>query len=406
MEVDAIKGNVFSGRLIYMYPSDTVARLIRKVSGELHDTNVVIVKSEEIYRMDPRSHSFWSDCSQCAGKSSFHIENGDLILEITASACGDSCNGETVFRRKMQDYNAGMQTALVKEFGPDKAPPILASYAADIDTSGNPPGGHRDSLKYFPNLLNDSMGIHFDPNKYALPNKPAKDTVLTAKQQAALNKAAKQNKAATKHTTLKDSVAINKKAASNNVINTPATKVKAITKPAMKDSTAASNKALEKDTIQATAIHKNQAAANKQNATPPATQKDSAAILPTPKKDTVPAAITERPTNLVTTYHVSSPHIVVQLLDDGQIDGDAVSVYYNGKVIINNQTLTHKAVTFTLEASAASRHHEFILISESEGFLPPNTALMRIKAGSQQFELNVSSSSARNAKIAIDYTGE
>jgi len=159
----------------------------------------------------------------------------------------------------------------------------------------------RDSLKYFPKLLGDSMSIHFDPNKYLPPN----TQTITA-----------------------------------------------------------------------------------------------------PVKDTIPAAITQRTTNLVTTYQVSTPHIVVQLFDEGQIDGDAVSVYYNGKMIINNQILTHKAITFTIDASAANRHHEFVLISESEGSVPPNTALMRVKAGTQQFELNVSSSTTRNAKIAINYIGE
>jgi hypothetical protein len=167
--------------------------------------------------------------------------------------------------------------------------------------TGHPQATRRDSLKYFPKLLGDSMSIHFDPNKYL----------------------------------------------------------------------------------------------------PPGTQTST-----TPVKEPTPAAITQRTTNLVTTYQVSSPHIVVQLFDEGQIDGDAVSVYYNGMMIINNQILTHKAITFTLDASAASRHHEFTLISESEGSIPPNTALMRIKAGTQQFELNVSSSTTRNAKIAIDYIGE
>jgi hypothetical protein len=176
-----------------------------------------------------------------------------------------------------------------------------AQVSRRVKHTGHPPASRRDSLKYFPKLLGDSMSIHFDPGKYLPPN------------------------------------------------------------------------------TQATA---------------------------TPVKDTIPAAITQRTNNLVTTYQVSSPHIVVQLFDEGQIDGDAVSVYYNGKMIINNQILTHKAITFTIDASAANRHHEFILISESEGTVPPNTALMRIKAGTQQFELKVSSSTTRNAKIAIDYIGE
>ena len=122
-------------------------------------------------------------------------------------------------------------------------------------------------------------------------------------------------------------------------------------------------------------------------------------------KDTIPAAIIQRDTKLITTYQVSSPHINVQLFDNGEIDYDAVSVYYNGRLIINNQTLTHKAINFSIDASAVNRHHEFILIAETEGMIPPNTALMRITAGNQHYELEVSSNTKRNAKIAIDYTG-
>lgn len=149
-----------------------------------------------------------------------------------------------------------------------------------------------------------------------------------------------------------------------------------------------------------------QTALNKNSKNTIATNNEHTATLPTLVKDTAAAAFTQRTTNLIHTFLVNSPHISIQLFDDGQIDGDAVSVYYNGKIIINNQTLSHKALTFDIEASAASRHHELTLVAESEGMVPPNTALLRIKAGSQQFELNVSSSSASNAKIAIDYAGE
>src|SRR5689334_6728452 len=69
MEIEAIRGTAFSGQLIYMYPSDTTARLIRKIGGELYGKYVLINKSEEIYRMDPRSRGFWSDCSHCPGAS-------------------------------------------------------------------------------------------------------------------------------------------------------------------------------------------------------------------------------------------------------------------------------------------------------------------------------------------------
>src|SRR4051812_44191508 len=82
-----------------------------------------------------------------------------------------------------------------------------------LKRANHPPATRKDSIKYFPKLLGDSMSINFDPNKY-LPRS-----------------------------------------------------TQATTAPA------------------------------------------SITVLPTPVKDTTPAAITQRTNNLVTTYHVSSPHI-------------------------------------------------------------------------------------------------
>ena len=307
-----------------------------------------------------------------------------------------ACDGGTMYNKSAQDYNAVL-----------------------TDTSRNPSASRKDSIKYFPKLLNDGMGINFDPNKYVVPNRHVVDTALVPEQTAVLNKVARKDTALLTNVTVKSSIA-NKKAGDSTAI--------ASVKPVVKDSTVYKNKALQKDTAQTMTITVGKLPVKRQNTTIQAApkgkkaalskaakdtvtalsvpQKDTVAALPTPVKDTTPAAITQRTTSLVNTFKVSSPHISVQLYDDGQIDGDAVSVYYNGTMIINNQTLTHKAITFNIEASAASRHHEFTLVAESEGFLPPNTALMRIKAGDQQFELNVSSSSEHNVKIAIDYTGE
>jgi hypothetical protein len=412
MEIDAVKGKAFTGRLIYMYPSDTTARLIRKIDGELYSKAVIITRSEEIYRLDPRSRSFWSDCARCPGVASYFIQNDSLILQITSSACGDSCNGETIFRRKMQDYSTGMQAAIVKNLVAKTALVQLASYTMPaLDTTGNPSGTHKDSLKYFPTLLGDRMSFHFDPDKYANPRAQSADTVSSAKQKPLLNKMSKRNEIVKKPA--RDSTTAIK-SINGNAGNIPASK------GAIKDSIALSKKKSNntiavRKLVQDSIARKVQAkdAATKSNnissvivAAPQGEPKDALTAPPAPVKDTVPTAIIQRTTSLVTTYQVNSPHISVQLFDDGQIDGDAVSVYYNGKVIINNKTLTHKAITFTMDATAVNKHHEFILISESEGFLQPNTALMRIKAGSQQFELKVSSSSSSNAKIAIDYTGE
>ena len=144
----------------------------------------------------------------------------------------------------------------------------------------------------------------------------------------------------------------------------------------------------------------------KQIAVAATTEKDIVAQSVFSKKDTLPSALTTRTTNLINTFKVTSPRIMIQLFDNAEIDGDVVSVFHNGSLIANHQSLTHKAITFTINASAKDSHHEFVMIAENLGLIPPNTALMRITAGNQKFELEVSSDFDNNAKIAIDYTGE
>ena len=121
--------------------------------------------------------------------------------------------------------------------------------------------------------------------------------------------------------------------------------------------------------------------------------------------DTAIQARIQRKTDLVNTLQITTSHIKVELFDNGEVDSDAVSVYYNGSLIINNQTLTTKAITFYVDASATNRHIELTLIAENEGSIPPNSALMRVTAGDKQYELFISTSLTKNAKIVLDYIG-
>ncbi len=374
IEIEEVTGSLFQGHFIYMYPSDTTARLVRRIEGKIYDKYIIITKSVETYLMDPRSRSFWSDCSQCPGASSFFIENGTLVLKIESYNCGDTCNGETVFRRKLYTYDSVTQVAIFKQINRNKVPANFRPFTS-ADPADAALAAKRDSVKYFPVLIKGDMSVHFNRGKYVLPSSPAEPAIASAGVVATTDHASQKTTVSPPPVIVKDTAA--------TVVN----KTKETTKPAVKKEGKA-------------------APVNPLNTTPAVTRKDTMAALPVPVKDTIPAAITQRSTKLVTTYEVSSPRIAVQLFDDGQIDGDAVSVYYNGQLIVNNRTLTHKAITFNIEATAANRHHEFILISESVGFMAPNTALMRITAGEQHFELTVSSTMESNAKIAIDYTGE
>ena len=125
----------------------------------------------------------------------------------------------------------------------------------------------------------------------------------------------------------------------------------------------------------------------------------------TTKSNDKSKALTQRDNILLQSYHITTPDILVELFDNAEIDGDRVSVYHNNEIIVSNQTLTHEPITFKIHADAANRTHEFVLIAENLGTIPPNTALMRITVGQQVYKLSVKTDLKTNAKIDFFYDG-
>jgi hypothetical protein len=113
-----------------------------------------------------------------------------------------------------------------------------------------------------------------------------------------------------------------------------------------------------------------------------------------------------RTNKTVATYTVQAPDIKLELFDNGEIDGDTVTVYHNKQIIIDRQVLGVQPIPFVVKANAANRVHEFILVANNLGRVPPNTALLRITAGSRVYELFASTTLSQNASVIIIYGGE
>jgi outer membrane biosynthesis protein TonB len=123
----------------------------------------------------------------------------------------------------------------------------------------------------------------------------------------------------------------------------------------------------------------------------------------TKKTVPVPAVIRERENPLIKTIVTNAPDILIQLFDNGEIDGDTITVYDNNQVIANRQGLTGKPITLNIKAEAGNSHHEFVMVANNLGSIPPNTALMVITTGGKRYELFISSDETKNAKVVIDY---
>lgn len=123
----------------------------------------------------------------------------------------------------------------------------------------------------------------------------------------------------------------------------------------------------------------------------------------TKKTVPIPDVIKKRENTLIKTIVTNSPNIQIQLFDNGEIDGDTITVYDNNEVIANRKGLTGKPITLSIKADLFNAHHEFVMVANNLGSIPPNTALMVITTGGKRYELFISSDEKKNAKVVIDY---
>ena len=101
---------------------------------------------------------------------------------------------------------------------------------------------------------------------------------------------------------------------------------------------------------------------------------------------------------------VTNTNIQIELFDNGTIDHDSISVFDNNKQVIKNGELSYKPIKLKIKFSTEDNKHELIMVAENLGEIPPNTALMVITAGKQRYEIFLTSTEEKNAKVVIEYT--
>jgi hypothetical protein len=119
-----------------------------------------------------------------------------------------------------------------------------------------------------------------------------------------------------------------------------------------------------------------------------------------------PEILKSRENEIVKTITTHAKEFKIDLYDNGEVDGDRITVYHNNQLIVSNKTLTDKPIGFTIKADENNAAHEFVMVAENLGSIPPNTALMIVTAGSQRYELFVTSTEQKNAVVKIVYQPE
>lgn len=201
--------------------------------------------------------------------------------------------------------------------------------------------------------------------------------------------------------------------AKQNVLPKPKTTTKPATKPPVKQPAKPSVATTTKPTTKPNTTSKTQTSKPTNplaSATPPVTQKPVTPEIvksEPPKKieapTELPQVLKERKNDLVRTITTSANEITINLYDNGEIDGDTISVYLNGRQIAANKGLSTKPITLKIKMDEANADQEVTMVAENLGSIPPNTALMIVNAGTQRYDLRISSSNQNNAVVRFRY---
>lgn len=132
--------------------------------------------------------------------------------------------------------------------------------------------------------------------------------------------------------------------------------------------------------------------------------KDTNVIKPTIKENTLPTTTNGRIDKELRRIVVNDKKIKLNIYDNGTIDGDTISIYYNGRAILKNKGLTANPLVVEVALDENITMHSIVLFAENLGSIAPNTALVIFTTlDGKRYELYSSATLQQNASIVFEY---
>jgi hypothetical protein len=115
----------------------------------------------------------------------------------------------------------------------------------------------------------------------------------------------------------------------------------------------------------------------------------------------LPQVVATRKSETIQNLFFHSDSLVLSLYDNGMVDGDTVSVFFNGNPIISKQQLKASAFKKTIYITPEMDSVELVLFADNLGSIPPNTGLLTVRDGDQTFNVRFSADLQKNASIVL-----
>lgn len=96
---------------------------------------------------------------------------------------------------------------------------------------------------------------------------------------------------------------------------------------------------------------------------------------------------------------LSGDTLVIRLFDNGIIDSDTVSLFLNGQKYVARQALRAQPYVLVLPIKQMYDTTDFVMLAESMGYIPPNTAMLRANYDSIEQYIQMESTDTTSAMI-------
>jgi hypothetical protein len=111
--------------------------------------------------------------------------------------------------------------------------------------------------------------------------------------------------------------------------------------------------------------------------------------------------VSMRNTELQQTVYFKTDSLQLSLYDNGEVDGDTVSVLMNGNIIFAKERLSTNAVRKTISIDPSQDSIQLVMYAENLGTIAPNTGLLVVRDGKDIYEIRFSGDLKKNAAIVF-----
>jgi hypothetical protein len=109
----------------------------------------------------------------------------------------------------------------------------------------------------------------------------------------------------------------------------------------------------------------------------------------------------ERKVEVQNEIEVAADSIQVDFYDNGEVDGDSISVFFNDKLLGANLKLSTRSIHLDIKLDPEQEVNTLAMFANNLGSIPPNTALMLVYDGEKRYEVRLSSSLDKSGAIRI-----